>query len=405
VVDAIQGFLNSLFGGLPNIIAAILLLALALFVAWLVKTIVVKGGKKIGLEKYTEKWGIGEGEGGKGSLELIGKIIFVLVFILFLPGILQKLGLEGVATPIVAMTTALVGYLPNILGAILVLVVGMFLAKIIKQVLTTLLKKAKIDNLQAKMGIAQGEDTVTFSTLIGNIVYIFILIPVIIAALQVLNISIISTPAMNMLNSILAIIPSIFVAIILIVIGVAIARIVGKLLADLLSTTGLNGLLNKMLGDKAGKITLSKVIGEFVKYIIILLFAVEAASVVHLDILNTVGLAVIAYLPSVIGAVLILGVGFLLASWVETLILKFASGAKFVAKIVKYAILLLAIFMTLNQLQLASNIVEYAFIGILGALAVAFAISFGIGGRGFAAGVLEKFNKKTEETNAEDQNK
>ncbi|MCL2343031.1 MAG: mechanosensitive ion channel [Firmicutes bacterium] len=405
MVDAIQGFLNSLFGGLPNIIAAILLLALALFVAWLVKTIVVKGGKKIGLEKYTEKWGIGEGEGGKGSLELIGKIIFVLVFILFLPGILQKLGLEGVATPIVAMTTALVGYLPNILGAILVLVVGMFLAKIIKQVLTTLLKKAKIDNLQAKMGIAQGEDTVTFSTLIGNIVYIFILIPVIIAALQVLNISIISTPAMNMLNSILAIIPSIFVAIILIVIGVAIARIVGKLLADLLSTTGLNGLLNKMLGDKAGKITLSKVIGEFVKYIIILLFAVEAASVVHLDILNTVGLAVIAYLPSVIGAVLILGVGFLLASWVETLILKFASGAKFVAKIVKYAILLLAIFMTLNQLQLASNIVEYAFIGILGALAVAFAISFGIGGRGFAAGVLEKFNKKTEETNAEDQNK
>ncbi|WP_237150872.1 hypothetical protein [Planococcus plakortidis] len=63
----------------------------------------------------------------------------------------------------------------------------------------------------------------------------------------------------------------------------------------------------------------------------------------------------------------------------------------------KYAIFIIAIFMTLDQLNFASNIVNLAFLFIIAGLAVAFAIAFGIGGRDFAKNQLAKMEKKMKE--------
>ncbi len=68
----------------------------------------------------------------------------------------------------------------------------------------------------------------------------------------------------------------------------------------------------------------------------------------------------------------------------------------FTAIIAKYIIIVVAIFMTLNQLGVATSIVNAAFIIILGALAIAFAVAFGIGGRDFAANTLKKIEDTTD---------
>src|SRR5690554_6361023 len=391
----LENLWNSLFSTLPNIISAILLLVLALVVAAIAKRIVVKLLEKVRADKYIDKLGITD-EATGSSLVFIGKLVFLIIFLLFLPAVLDKLGMQSVSAPIVSLINQFINYIPNIIVAIVILAVGMFIAKLVRQLLTPLLKKLNVDKVQEKAGISSTENT-AISSVIAYIVYVLILIPVFIAALQVLNISAISVPAIAMLDTIVSFLPNIFAAIAIVLIGTFIARIVGNLLAEILSGVGTDSIVQKAIPEGTAKIkdfSLSKAIGEIVKYILILLFVVEAINILQLDVLQFAGEAIIAYLPLVISAIIIIGAALLAATWIESLLAKRFSNAKTIAFVVKAIIITLAVFMTLNQLGIAPSIVNAAFIITLGAFAVAFAISFGIGGRDFAGSVLKKIEDK-----------
>jgi len=391
----LENLWNSLFSTLPNIISAILLLVLALVVAAIAKRIVVKLLEKVRADKYIDKLGITD-EATGSSLVFIGKLVFLIIFLLFLPAVLDKLGMQSVSAPIVSLINQFINYIPNIIAAIVILAVGMFIAKLVRQLLTPLLKKLNVDKVQEKAGISSTENT-AISSVIAYIVYVLILIPVFIAALQVLNISAISVPAIAMLDTIVSFLPNIFAAIAIVLIGTFIARIVGNLLAEILSGVGTDSIVQKAIPEGTAKIkdfSLSKAIGEIVKYILILLFVVEAINILQLDVLQFAGEAIIAYLPLVISAIIIIGAALLAATWIESLLAKRFSNAKTIAFVVKAIIITLAVFMTLNQLGIAPSIVNAAFIITLGAFAVAFAISFGIGGRDFAGSVLKKIEDK-----------
>jgi small-conductance mechanosensitive channel len=294
----LQAFWNSIFASLPSVISAVLLLLIALVVAWLAKSIVVKALEKTNAEKYTDKLGLKDEVTGS-SVEFLGKLVFFIVFLLFLPGVLDKLGLQNVSAPIASMVSQFLNYIPNILAAVIILTVGLFVAKLAKQLLTPVLKKLNVDKVQEKAGISSTEST-AISSVLAYVVYVLILIPAVIAALQVLNISAISIPAIAMLDKIISFLPNIFVAIAIVLIGAFIARIAGKLLTEILSGVGTDSLLQKAVTIDKTKLqgfSLSKAIGDIVKYILILLFVVEAVNVLKLEILQFVGAAIIAYLP------------------------------------------------------------------------------------------------------------
>src|SRR5690606_35794953 len=140
-------------------------------------------------------------------------------------------------------------------------------------------------------------------------VYVLILIPVLIASLQVLNISAVSVPAIAMLNKIALFLPNILLAIAILIIGVFIAKLAGKLISSILSGVGTDTFVKKVLPAEASrleKVSPSKIIGEAIKYVIILLFFVEAINVIRLEVLQFVGEAIISYLPFAISAILIL---------------------------------------------------------------------------------------------------
>lgn len=398
----LHAFWESIFGSLPSVISAILLLILAFVVAAIAKSITVKILNKLNASKYIDKIGVTDEETGS-SVEFLGKLVFLIVFLLFLPGVLDKLGMQNVSAPITSMVSQFLGFIPNLFAALVILVAGVFIARLVRQLLIPILKRLKVDKVQEKAGIATGEET-SISSVIAYIVYVLILIPVIIAALQVLNITAISQPAITMLEKMISYLPNILYAIAIVIIGALIARIAGKLLADILSGVGTDSLAKKAFPHAESKLkdfSLSKTIGQIVRYILILLFVVEAVNVLNLEVLQFVGEAIIAYLPLAISAVIILGLALFAASWAENLILKRFSDSKLLAWAARAAILVLAVFMILNQLGIATSIVNSAFIIILGAIAVAFAIAFGIGGRGFAENLLRelenKWNKEEQE--------
>ncbi len=220
-----------------------------------------------------------------------------------------------------------------------------------------------------------------------------ILIPVIISALYVLDIKAISDPAIAMLSIIFSYIPSLLAALVIIAIGWVLAKFCGNIITRIIAASGLDAKLAALAGTRDDSpYVLSAIIGKTVEAVMIIFFVVESFSTLHLGVLTRIGTAVIAYMPSLLTAVIILFIAFFLAAVAGNALKKNGHGS--MGLIVRYVIYAVAAFMVLNQLGIARTLVDSTFILVIAAVAVAFAISFGIGGRDFAKAVLSDVQRK-----------
>lgn len=120
----------------------------------------------------------------------------------------------------------------------------------------------------------------------------------------------------------------------------------------------------------------------------------EGINVLKLEVLTNIGTVVIGYMPAVLSAILILAICFFAGAAAEKALRK--NGFSTYGTIAKCAILTVGVFMVLSQLGIAAEIVNAAFKMVLAALAVAFAIAFGVGGRDFASHALKKLEDNIE---------
>ncbi len=383
----VMSFLNSLWGGVGAVVQAALLLVVAIILANIVKSIVLKLLGKGKVKDVLARIETSSESKAGGIKEFIGKLVFLLVFLLFVPGIFSVLGLQQVSNPISSLLNEVWGYVPNIVAAIIVLAVGFMIAKLVRQLLIPVFDKININKLQEKAGI-EVTDTSKLSSTLAYIVYVLILIPMIIMALDVLNISVISQPAISTLNSIFNYIPSIFVGLIIVVIGTMIGKFIGQIVTRLIASAGLDAKLSKMLDGKQQAFTLSKFVGAVVNIVVIIFFVVEGLNVLKLEVLTNIGTMLIDYMPAVLSAVVIFAICYFASSMAEKALRNNGFGT--FAVVAKITILTVGGFMILSQLGIAASIVNTAFELVLAALAIAFAIAFGVGGRDFAAKALKK---------------
>ncbi|WP_051910448.1 mechanosensitive ion channel [Carnobacterium pleistocenium] len=411
VTNSIGSGLNTFVDFLPTLLGAILLLVLAWIVATLVKKAVQKGLKAAGFGKVLTKWGVTNSqEQAETTIDSLSQVLYFLVWLLFLPGILGMLGLDAVAQPISNMFDTALNFFPNLFAAAIIMAIGIIVARFVKNLVYNLALTLDVDKWVSKLTTSKsareaapsaGQKS-TMANVLGNIIYIVILIPIVTIALETLNIQTISRPIVGVLNQVLAAIPNIIVAVILLAVGIAIARFVGELLTDLLSSTGINNLTRFVKNSGNMDLDIAKIIGQVVAVVIGVFFSVEALNVLNLEVLNSIGSAVIAYLPLVISAMVILGIGVVGGTVLGGFVTK-STGNKFAGESLKYILIVLSVFMALDQLRFATSIVNTAFILILGALSVAFAVAFGIGGRDFAKSQLATLDKKMEkESNSSD---
>jgi hypothetical protein len=389
--NALANMFASFFStGIWAVIKAVLILILALIVAKIVTSTVVKLLGKTKLSSLFDKANSADGS-KDGVVTFVGKLVYLLVFLLFVPGIFQSLGMTDISAPILKILNTMWGYVPNIVAAVIVLWAGIFIAKLVRELLIPVFNKIKINTIQEKAGI-EVSDSAKLSNTLAYIVYVLILIPVIIAALNVLNIETISGPAVKMLDVIFEFIPNILAALVIIIIGSMVAKFAGNIVKSLIAASGLDANLHKLLEGKASNFVLSKVIGTIVQVVMMIFFVVESVSVLHLQVVSNIGNAIIGYMPNVLAALLIVIICYICGVIVEKALTK--NGLKTAAVIGKSAIYIVGAFMVLNELGIAQELVNAAFILIIAAAAVAFAISFGFGGREFAARTLKKFEDK-----------
>ncbi len=388
----LTNFLSRILGGVGSIVAAALTLVIAFVVAAIVKSLVLKLIDKTKLQGILAK---ADAQDKPGSAkEFIGKLVYLLVFLLFVPGIFSALGLGSVMAPISNVLNTIWGYVPNLVAAAIVLMVGNLIAKLVRQLLVPVFDKMNINKLQEKAGI-EVKNADKLSNTLAYIVYVLILIPTVIMALNVLNITVISVPAVSMLNSVISFIPNIVIGLVIIVIGCMIGKLVGQIVTKLIASAGLDAKLQGLLDEKSQKFVLSKVTGGVVYAAVVIFFVVEGLNVLKLDVLTEVGASVIAYMPKALAAVLILAAALIVSSMAEKALRR--NGMTTYAVVAKAAIIVAGVFMILSELGIASSIVNDTFHLTVLAIAVAFAIAFGIGGREFAAKALKKLEDKKEE--------
>lgn len=368
----------------------VVFLVLAFVAANVVSKLVTKLLKKLKLDEKLDKWGIHEGTAGT-SMKFIGKLVYLLVFLAFLPSALEAIGIGSVASTISRFVSSFVDYLPNILAAVVLVYVGVLVARLLGQVVSVVLKKTKLDDLAKKAG-AEGKSPVLLSDILTKILVGFVTLVAIVAALSVLNIPVISEPTISIIYSIFSAIPNIVLAVVVAAVGMLVANLACGLLQNVLTAVGFDALAKKFLpGLKASA---SKVLVNIVKAFLVIFIATQSLQALELPVFAGIAAELIAWLPVLVKAALIVLAAFVGANLVEGALSKCCAKA---AKAAKAAVFTVAGFMLLSQLGIASAIVEKVFVIVVAALAVAFAIAFGLGGKEFAFKTLKKLEEKNKE--------
>ena len=382
-----------------NLVRFIVYLALAFGAAALACWLVTKLLKLVKLDKKFDKWGINEGVAGT-SMKFVGKLVYLIVFLIFLPSALEAIGVHSVSSPLGQFVSTFISYVPKIIAAVILVYVGILVAQILGQIVSVLLKKTKIDNLIQRVD-AEDKKVMPLSDILVKILMSVIILVTIVAALGVLEIEAISAPAIGIVTTIFGAIPNIILAIVVVAVGILVANLACGLLYNVLVAMNFDAVVKKVLPQL--KASATKIVVNLAKTLIIIFVAAQGIEALQLPLLSLIVLEVVAYLPLVAKSAVILLVAFLGANMLETLIVKANAKYAGLAKIVKVGIFTVAGFMILSQLDIATTIVNTAFIVTIAAVGVSFALAFGLGGRDFAKKTLDKVDEKMDCEKKEEQ--
>ncbi len=201
--------------------------------------------------------------------------------------------------------------------------------------------------------------------------------------------------------------PKLFAALILLFIGWIIAKLMRTAVTHVLKIAHFDSLSEKsgieaFLKQGNINISLSKILSEVVYWLIVMIVVVTVANSLGLHMVADLFNKVVLYIPNIIVAILVLVFGTLLSRFINRVVFAYLNnigveGSLTISTISEYAVQIFVVFVALEQLQIGTQLLTAAFQIGFGAVAFAFALAFGLGGRDWAAGVIQKMtanNKK-----------
>ncbi len=384
VSGPLEALVSKVLGFAPNLIGAGVLLLIAFILATVLRRLATKVLASTELDSR-----LSDAAGMRPISASLANVLYWLVFLLFLPAVLGYLRMQGLLEPVQQMVDEMLGLVPNIFAALAIGFVGWFVARLLRDLVTNLLSVTGVDSLGERANL---KGTMSLSKLIGLVVYVFVFVTALIQAFDTLGIQAISGPATEMLRTFMAAIPNVFAAGLILVVAYLVASFVAGLVTNLLGGVGFDDLPRKLgLQVKLGEgTTPSRLVGRLIVFFAVLFAVVEAA--------NRLGFLQVSELVAQfieVGAKVVLGsVIIVLGLWVANL----AAGAiraistpnaPFFAGLARFAIIGFVFAMGLGAMGINDFIVNLAFGLTLGSVALAVALSFGLGGREAAGRQME----------------
>lgn len=420
VSQSFRSLLDPVVGYLPRLLGAAVLLAGVWILATVLRAVTTRGLS--GLDQRFLRRGVtgpeGEAMSGQSGVPTtaaadapttqhralsrsIGDAVYWLTFLVFLPALLDVLAMGGIVAPVRNMLAKILDFLPNLAIAGLILVVGLFLTRILRRIVTSVLSATGVDRLGEQAGVRRVLVRTSISQLVGWVVYVLVLIPVTIAALDALRLGAITAPAQAMLSQFLAAVPVIFAAALMLVIATVAGRLLGGVTTSILAAAGFDRLIEHVgLGRETVQMRWapSQIVGWVVHAAVILFAIVSAFTLMGFPTLASVATSVIYLVGRVALGLAVFAAGVFIAGLAARIIrTRDVASADRWAMLARAAILILAGSLGLRAMGFANEIIALAFGLTMGAVAVAAAIAFGLGGRDFAHRKLEEWDLKWHE--------
>lgn len=451
--------LNDVAGAVPNLMKAVVIGLAGFVLATLVRKLLVAFLDRVGFEKLMNKLSADEPEAppveeateeradGKRKKKSkarpqqplthsVGEVAYWFILIVIAIPVLEALKIGALAAPLTAAFATVATYLPKVAAAFVLLAVGYFLSRVVRSLVAGVLERVGLDKGMARIGFGKLTRDQKTSGILGSIAMAFVLLHFAISAVGRLEIKEISGPLGSMLERIYVYMPKLLVAAVLMAIGVIVARVAGNVASRLLAAMGFNTLMvhiglfrhlsaeakqqeerskelveqrmkgvsgadeeeeDELLGNHGTPAihTPADIAGVVVAAVVVLLFTRQ--------VLGTLGLAglgglldrLIAFLPNVLVAAVLVGAGLWAGAWSRKRIDELTRATtdrllKSLGVVAHVSIVAFSAMMALQQVGVGRQLIAIAFTLLLGAVSLAVALAFGLGGRGVAEKILEK---------------
>lgn len=404
----------------PRVLAATIILLIGWLIARAVKWGVAALVNKTPLARHANQPNVGRRHPSTIGAQ-VGDAAYWVVLLIAVFLAAQPLGLASATGPIGQMLNGFGEAVPRIVGAGLILFFGYVVANVAKKAVEAVVTASHVERLSDRMGTSVPADPTMLPRALGGIVFALIIIPVAIAALDTLNIAAISGPATAMLRIVLDSIPRIIAAGIILALAYAVGKFASQLLSNFLASTGFDRTINSLglfpsgdaqpvgmtvetsFGETANASsgsTLSapsKAVGMAAFVTIVIFGMMEAFRQLNFVYGSKIMAEILTLLGSVVFGSVIIMAAIIIARFVsKTIEAGGGDGSKLASSVTRVAIIVLGTAIGLRFMGLADDIINLAFGLIIGAIAVAVAIAFGLGGREPAGRLVAKMLGKVE---------
>lgn len=393
-------FANRIASFLPGLLGALVVLLVGWLIAKGIKALIIKL-----LQKTSWDERVFGGANLKNTNVFVGNIFYYIIMIIVIMIALEILGVNQVLAPLQNMINKFLSFIPNLVGAVLIAFIGYLLAKFVSNLIQ--IGGGFLDKWVDRTGF---KDTDKLVRIIKNFVFIIIFIPFLIQAFSALQLEAISQPANNLLSNFIGMIGQIIVAGLVLFIFIWGGKFLADFLTDFFRSLGLDRAAEKiqihnMIG--AGQ-SLSKLLANLVYFFLVFFGIITAVQILGLDRLTIILNEILEVTGQILFGLVILAIGNYISLLIYNTMTR-SGDNRFIASVIRWASLALFIAISLRTMGIANSIVELAFGLTLGAIAVAVALSYGLGGRD-AAGehfrdIIQKFRKESSQMSDPDKPK
>lgn len=368
----IESFADRVGNFLPDLIGALLVLLIGWLIARGIKALIVKLLKRTNWDERV----FGRSNVGDTNV-FLANIFYYLIMIIVILVVLEILGINEALTPLGNMLNEFLSFIPNLIGAILIGFIGYILAKFVSNLIH--IGSNLLDGFVDRTGF---KDTDKLVKIIRKVVFIVIFVPFLIQAFNALEMEAISQPANDILYAFTEMIGQILVAALILTVFIWGGKFLANFLEDLFRSLGLDGAgekiqIQNMIGANQ---SLSKILANLVYFFLVFFGIITAVEILGLGRLTEILNEILEVTGQIIFGLIILAVGNYISVLIYNTMTK-SSNNTFIAGVIRWASLALFIAIALRTMGIANEIVELAFGLILGAIAVAVALSYGLGGR------------------------
>ena len=392
--EPLKDFASSVATYAPNIAGALLLAVIAWLVAGVIRSMVKTALLR---SKLNEQLANQIGAQDQSSVaEYTAKTVYYTVFLFFLPAILNALKIYGITAPLQSMFEKVLTFVPNLIAAAAILAVGLFIAGIVRKAVSGLVVISRLNALGESAGVSKLFGNGGLAAMASIVAYILVAIPVVISALTSLQIKALSDSVAGFFNKLLNATGDIIGAALIIFVAVLAGSFIASLVTQLTAAFGLDSFV-KTLGFKTeGEDNLppSKLVGKLSLVVIVVTAVLAACEILEFDQLAGLIRNFMHFGGNVLLSIVVLLIGLWLANFAASAVKGKCNDM--ITGCVKSVVIIFTIALAVSNLKIGGSIIEIAFALILGAICIAAAIAFGIGGRETAAGLLKQWLEKIE---------